>query len=101
MMRKFCINDHDIDSRNPGSCKRAQTADSRVAQESEKAFPSASGWRFGEGWGLRLPDCAQAPRESTDHQRTHEDTVPGWADSSQANQKVDLLQARRSQNPAN
>jgi len=47
-----------------------------MAQEPDKAFPTASRRRFGEGWSLRLPDCTQASREPTDYERAYEDPVP-------------------------
>jgi len=50
---------------------------------------------------LRLPDRTQTSHQSTHVERAHENSVPGRADPPQANQEVDLLQARRVQNQAN
>src|ERR1700691_2028153 len=92
---------HDVaDSRNSSARESAQTTDSRLAQEPDQALSSAGGRRSGEGRSLRPPDCAQASPESADHESAHEDPVPGGTDPSQANQEMDLLQARRSQNRA-
>jgi len=92
---------NEADFRNPGSRKRPTTADSRVAQKADETLPSASRRRFGRRWCVRLLDCTQTSRESTHIERAHEDSVPGWVDPSQANQEVDLLQARRAQDRAN
>src|SRR5262245_42152339 len=60
-----------------------------------REFPAADRWRSGDGRGLRPLDRGEARDQPADAARAHADPEPGRAGARQADQAMDLLQARR------
>src|ERR1700693_83983 len=71
-----------------------------MAQASPQAVPASGGRRPGEGWRVRAADRAEGARQPATRQPAPQDPDRRWADPRQANQAMDLLQTRRSQDQA-
>src|SRR5579863_1089930 len=75
-----------------GQC--TQTPDSGMAQKPAQRIPAAGGWRPGEGWRVRAADSPQAARQPAYRERAPQGSDRCRLDSRQADQAMDLLQAR-------
>src|SRR5260370_39177711 len=66
-----------------------------MAEGPPPPFSATGRWRPRQGRRLRRADCREARRQPADGQRTTEGAEPGWPAPLQADQAVDVLQARR------